>query len=69
MSRYLCCSFWYQIQGEFEGYVRPGLHLVEGGRNLYLDHLTTNDAWKERRVQLGRRLEHFEVMFNLWREF
>lgn len=52
--------FWYQILGEFDHYVVPGLHLVEGGRNLYLDHLTTNDVWRERRVQIGRRLEHFE---------
>jgi hypothetical protein len=26
---------------EFNHYVRPGVHLVEGGRNRYLDHLTT----------------------------
>jgi hypothetical protein len=57
----MLCSFWYQIQGEFDHFVTPGIHLIEGGRNLYLDHLTTNDAWKERRVQIGRRLEHFEA--------
>jgi hypothetical protein len=53
--------FFYQITGDFDHYVRPGVHLVEGGRNLYLDHLTTNNQWQEKKLQIGRRLEHFEV--------
>ena len=54
--------FLYTISGELGGaYIKPGIHNIEMAEDIYLDYLVKTDGWVEREIQIGRRLEEFEV--------
>lgn len=60
MSSYF--RFFYSISGELNGaFIKPGIHVIEEARDVFLDYLTPTDGWIERVIQLGRRIQKFEV--------
>lgn len=54
--------FLYQLDGELDGAkVKAGLHIVELAEDVFLDYLPPAKDWTPREIQIGRRIEEFEV--------
>lgn len=54
--------FFYTISEGLNGaFIKPGIHLVDEARDVFLDYLAETSGWEDRVIQIGRKHQKFEV--------
>ena len=54
--------FFYTISEGLNGaFIKPGIHLVDEARDVFLDYLAETSGWEDRVIQIGRKHHKFEV--------